>query len=167
MSRKRTTLLIVIAALTTTLGSATSVAAANPKQFSYDSGFITFVDTEVCRTPAWTGEQFDVNATEREYGFGESFFDNDGSFVRGIAHVYHDTTISANGKTIVERDTFTVFFSADGSRDVGLFGHIQGPGGIVLRDAGQIVYDAAGNPEYVIGPHPQFAGASFCPGLTL
>lgn len=166
MSRMRKTLLIVIAALTTTLVSATGVAAAPPERDSFDFGFNPFVDTEVCRTPDWTGEQFDVNATDHEYGFVEFFYDNDGNFLRGFANVNYDATISANGKTIIERDTYVSFFSADGSRNVGLTGHIQGPGGLVFRDAGQIVYDATGTPRYVVGPHPQFSGASFCGALT-
>lgn len=66
-----------------------------------------------------------------------------------------------------ERDTWTATFYADGtSRDVGLTVHIQGPGGIVVRDAGQIVYNADGSLNFIRGPHEQFSGVSFCPALT-
>jgi hypothetical protein len=162
----RKALLIVIAAVATTLVSATSVAAATPDRFSFDNGFVSFVDTEVCRTPAWTGAQFDVNATEHEYGFVDVFFNIDGSFAKAIVHNNYDATISANGKTIVERDTWTTTFYPDGSRDIGLTVHIQGSGGIVVRDAGQIVRDATGNVLYIVGPHQQFSDVSFCPALA-
>jgi len=110
--------------------------------------------------------QFDVNATEHEYGFYQVRVDANGNFISAIVHINYDATISANGHTILERDTWTTFISADGARDVGLTVHIQGPGGIVVRDAGQIVRDADGNFEYLRGPHEQFSGVSFCPALA-
>ena len=162
----RKTLLIVIAALTTTLVSAMSVSAATPDRFSFDGGFVSFVDSEVCRTPTWTGAQFDVNATEHVYGFVDVFFNKDGSFAKAIVHNNYGATISANGKTIVERDTWMTSYYPDGNRDVGLTVHIQGSGGIVVRDAGQIVRDASDNVLYIVGPHQQFSNVSFCPALT-
>ena len=36
-----------------------------------------------------------------------AFFDRDGNFVKNIVHIDYDATISANGKTLVERVTFT------------------------------------------------------------
>lgn len=52
-------------------------------------------------------------------------------------------------------------------RDAGLTVHIQGPGGIVMRDAGQIIYsDTDETVADVHGPHPQLFGASFCAVLT-
>ena len=164
-STMRKALLIAITTVAATLVSATSVAAATPDRFSYDIGFVSFVDTEVCRTPEWTGAQFDVNAVEHEYGFIGVFFNSDGSFAKAIVHSNYDATISANGTSIVERDTWLTSFYPDGSRDVGLTVHIQGSGGIVVRDAGQIVRDATGNVLNIIGPHQQFSNASFCPAL--
>jgi hypothetical protein len=96
------------------------------------------------------------------------FSDAEGDFVKAIAHIDLDVTISANGKTLVERDTFTrTFYADDTMRDTGLTVHIQGPGGLVMRDAGQIVYSdaAAETVAYVHGPHPQLFGASFCDAL--
>ncbi|MEP6639804.1 MAG: hypothetical protein ABJC39_10685 [Chloroflexota bacterium] len=156
---------IIIVAITAvaTLLSVSGVAAASPERGSFDGGFNSFVDTEVCAAAPW---QFDVNATEHEYGSFLVFFNADGSFDRAIVHLNYDATISANGNTIVERDTWTFFVNRDGSRDVGLTVHIQGPGGIVVRDAGQIVRDAEGNPLYLRGPHEQFSGVSFCPALA-
>ena len=94
------------------------------------------------------------------------FFDDQGNFVKAIVHNNYDATITANGKTIRERDTWTSIFYPDGSRDAGLTVHIQGPGGIVQLDAGQIVRDADGNVLYTYGPHPQLSGETFCPALA-
>jgi hypothetical protein len=141
------------------------VAAADAPTFrgTYDNGYETFVDTEVCAAAPWG---FDVDATEHEYGTYLVWLDAAGNFVKAIVHSNYDASISANGNTIVERDTWTDFFAPNGSRSVGLTVHIQGPGGIVVRDAGQIVRDASGNPLYIRGPHEQFSGVSFCPALA-
>jgi hypothetical protein len=141
------------------------VAGATPPEHgTFDNGFNSFVDTEVCAAAPW---EFDVHATEHEYGRFTVFSDQDGNFVKAIVHFNYDATISANGITLVERDTWTATFYADGtSRDVGLTVHIQGPGGIVVRDAGQIVFNADGTVNYIRGPHEQFSGVSFCPALT-
>jgi hypothetical protein len=141
------------------------VAGATPPEHgTFDLGFNSFVDTEVCAAAPW---QFDVNATEHEYGRFTVFSDKDGNFVKAIVHFNYDATISANGITLVERDTWTTTDYADGtSRAVGLTVHIQGPGGIVVRDAGQIVFNADGTVNYIRGPHEQFSGVSFCPALT-
>jgi hypothetical protein len=118
----------------------------------------------VCTAAPW---QFDVNATQHEYGRFTVFSDKDGDFVKAIVYFNYDATISANGITLVERDTWTTTEYADGtSRAVGLTVHIQGPGGIVVRDAGQIVFNADGTVNYIRGPHEQFSGVGFCPALT-
>jgi hypothetical protein len=89
-----------------------------------------------------------------------------GIFVKRIVQVNYDATISANGITLVERDRWTFTAYADGTfRQTGLTAHIHGPGGIVIRDAGQIVFNPDGSVSYV-RPHEQFFGASFCPALT-
>src|SRR4051812_37455645 len=76
----------------------------------------SFTDTEVCAAAPWG---FDVFVpVEHEYGFFDVFFDQQGNFVKAIVHNNYDATITANGKTITERDTWTSFFRADGSRDV-------------------------------------------------
>jgi hypothetical protein len=146
------------------MASAQSVIASAPARGSFDNGYESFIDTEVCAASPW---EFDVAATEHEYGFFEVFLDKEGNFLKATVHLNYDAWISANGKTIVERDTWTIFFYPDGSREVGLTVHIQGPGGMVQRDAGQIVLDADGNLVYVIGPHDQALGGSFCPALAV
>jgi hypothetical protein len=73
-----------------------------------------------------------------------------------------------SSKTIVERDTYEITFYPDGtSRFTGSSVHIQGPGGIVVRDAGQVVFNADGSVSYSHGPHSQLIdNVSFCPALA-
>ncbi len=138
--------------------------AAKPSRGTFDTTD-SFVDTEVCAAAPWG---FDVFVpVEHEYGFFDVFFDRHGDVTKVRVHTNYDATITANGKIIHERDTWTTFFYPDGtSRDAGLTVHIQGPGGIVMRDAGQIGYDADGNVVYTHGPHPQLNGETFCPALA-
>jgi hypothetical protein len=149
--------------LALSLAGGASAASGQPIRGSFDNGYESFIDTEVCAAAPW---QFDVNATEHEYGFYEVWFDANDDVARAIVHFNYDAWISANGNTIVERDTWTLFVDADGTHDVGLTVHIQGPGGIVVRDAGQIVRDADGNLLDVRGPHQQLFDVSFCPALA-
>jgi hypothetical protein len=159
---RRITLAILVPILTLALSG---VARATPPEHgAFDNGFNSFVDTEVCAAAPW---EFDVHATEHEYGFYTVLFDQDGNLTKVIVHLNYDGTISANGVTLVERDTWTFIYNADGTaRDAGLTVHIQGPGGIVVRDAGQIVYNPDGTMSYIRGPHEQFSGVSFCPALS-
>jgi hypothetical protein len=140
-----------------------AAGAAKPLRGTFDFTD-SFTDTEVCAAAPWG---FDVFVpVEHVYGFFDVFFDKQGNFVKAIVHNNYDATITANGNTIIERDTWTSTFYPDGSRDVGLTVHIQGPGGIVTLDAGQIVRDANGNVVYTHGPHAQLNGESFCPALA-
>jgi len=154
--------LLVAGILTLAIAPAVS-AAAPPVRGTFDNGYESFVDPDVCAAAPWG---FDVTATQHEYGSFELWFDADGNLLRAIVHNNYDAWISANGKTIVERDTWTDFFRPDGSRSAGLTVHIQGPGGIVVRDAGQVIRDADGNVVSVRGPHEQLSGVSFCPALA-
>jgi len=131
-----------------------------------ERGTFSFSDEGV--DPAGTTCVFAVSFSQVEYGFFDAFFDQEGNFVKTIVHINYDATISANGRTLVERDTFTRTFYADGTmRDTGSTVHIQGPGGVVMRDAGQIVYsDFNETVSYVRGPHPQLSGESFCQALA-
>jgi hypothetical protein len=151
----RKPLVAVVIAVVVMIGTVGAVSAITPIIGSFDNGSISFVDTEVCAPAPWG---FAVNVTEHEYGSFQAFFDEDGDFVKAIVHQNYDAVISANGHTIYERDRWQTIVYPDGSRDVGLTVHIQGPGGIVQLDAGQIVRDADGNILYVVGPHPQALG---------
>ena len=59
-----------------------------------------FVDSEVCAP-----EGFAVDVVEDEVDSFRVFFDRSGEVVRVSAHVDYRAVISANGHTIVERDT--------------------------------------------------------------
>ena len=142
--------------------SLASPAVATPPEHG------TFIIPDEGTDPAGTTCAFPVHFSQVERGDFRVFIDGAGNFVKAIVHIDYDATISANGKTLVERDTFTrTFYADDTMRDTGLTVHIQGPGGIVMRDAGQIVYsDTNETVAYVHGPHPQLFGASFCDALA-
>ena len=156
------TLLSLCLAIAASIVPVAAAAASAPEMGSFDNGFESFVDTEVCAAP-WG---FDVNATEHEYGFFQVFRDADGNVTRVLVHLNYDAWISANGKTIVERDTWTFIATQDSARDVGLTVQIKGVDGMVQLDAGQVVFDAGGNVAYVRGPHPQALGETFCSALA-
>jgi hypothetical protein len=159
---QRVTLLGVLG---TALLFAGTASAAKPFRGSFDDTQV-YVDSEVCAAAPWG---FDVNVVQHTYGFFEIFsFNPDGSEASGLAHINLDATISANGKTIVERDTWEATAYPDGSfRFTGSTVHIQGPGGIVVRDAGQVVFNADRSVNYAHGPHPVLIdGVSFCPALA-
>lgn len=158
----RKVVILIVAAIGTLLPPA-GAFAATPEMGSFDNGYASFVDEEVCADAPFG---FDVSATEHEYGFFQVFLDKNGEPTRINIHLNYDATISANGKTIIERDTWTTMIYADGSRNVGLSAHLQGPGGLVQHDAGQVVFDVDGNVLYVRGPHDQALGGSFCPALV-
>ena len=124
------------------VGMGSTAHATPPEHFEYDFED-EFVDTEVCASEPWG---FDVFATQHEHGEVTIFFDDEGNFVRAVNHLDLRFTISVNGITLNERDRFNIFFDEDGHREVGLWTHIQGPAvGIVLLDAGQLVFDANDN----------------------
>lgn len=90
--------------------------------------------------PAGTACEFPVHLSQVERGDVRAFSDRDGNFFKAIVQIDYDATITANGRTLVERDTFNrTIYADDTMRDAGLTVHIQGPGGIVMRDAGQII----------------------------
>lgn len=84
-----------------------------------------------------------------------------------IVHEHIDFTLSVNGNTLIERDRITEILTPDGDREIGLWTHIQGDhAGMVLRDAGQLVFDNSGNLLRVAGKHPQYFGETFCAELA-
>ena len=141
---------------------ASAAIAAKPDRGSFDFTD-AFVDPDVCAAAPWG---FDIFATQHEFGFFDVYSDGDGNFLKVIVHRNIDFVITANGKTLVERDHLTTIITPEGSRDIGLFAHIQGDHGIVLRDAGQLAFDPDDNFLYAHGPHPQFFGETFCPALA-
>lgn len=139
----------------------TPASAAQP-----DRGYFSSPDSGV--DPAGTTCEFPVAFSQVESGFFDAYSDANGDFVRFVLHIKYDATISANGVTLVEHDSFTRTLYADGTmRDAGATVHIQGPeGALLMRDAGQIVYsDFDETVDFVRGPHEQLFGASFCSAL--
>jgi hypothetical protein len=128
----------------------------------------TFSDSSTGTDPAGTTCSFPVHFAQVESGSYEVFSDAQGNFVRVQIHTNYNATISANGHVLNERDTFTrTIFDNGTMRDVGLTVHILGPSGLLIRDAGQIVYsDTNETLSYVRGPHPQLFGTSFCEALV-
>ena len=135
--------------------------AAGPDRGTFDS-------SESGTDPAGTTCAFPVGYSQREYGSYHFYTDRAGDFARLVLHINYDASIFANGHNLSERDTFTRTIYADGTmRDTGLTEHVQGPNGIVIRDAGQIVYsDTDETVSYVRGPHPFLLGGSFCDALA-
>jgi hypothetical protein len=138
-----------------------SCVATTPDHGSFDFTD-QFTDPDVCAAFG-----FAMDAKQHEYGFFTVYFDSDGDFLKVIVHDNVDFILTANGKTLIERDTKTLIITPDGRREVGSFTHIQGDhAGIVLHDAGQLVFDSEDNLLYARGRHPQFFGdETFCPAL--
>lgn len=139
--------------------SAPGIAAADaPQRFSFDNR-LADTDTTTCAFP------FDF--VYHQYGTRMNFIDHTARQPAAQVHVNVDVTLSANGKTLIERDNYTLLIYQDGStRNVGLPTHIQGPGGIVLLDAGVFAQAADGSVIAIHGPHPTFFGATFCSALA-
>jgi hypothetical protein len=156
-NRATTFSLAAVALFTATMASASFAQAAVPEHGSY-TFTDSFIDPDYC--------DFPLSVTQEETGHYAFFFNPDGSDKRLQVHRTVTFTISANGHTLHESDHFTSFIAVDGSaREVGLFAHIQGDHGLVIRDAGQLVFDADDTLIYVKGPHPQFLGETFCSAL--
>ncbi|WP_442276969.1 hypothetical protein [Terrabacter sp. 2TAF16] len=135
-----------------------ATAWASPPDHGTFSSHEVFVDSEVCAP-----EGFSVDVVQDEVLTFRVFFDPSGAVAFVAVQVDYRAVISANGHTIVERDTWMDTYYPDGSaRTVGNTVNIQGPGpGLVQHDAGQIVF-ADGSVQATHGPHPQFEGQSFC-----
>jgi hypothetical protein len=138
---------------------APTTAWASPPDHGVFSSHDVFVDSEVCAP-----EGFSVHVVEDEVETFRVFFDRSGAVAFIAVHVDYRAVISANGHTIVERDTWKDTFYPDGTaRTVGNTVHIQGQGpGLVQHDAGQIVFGTDGSVQAIHGPHPQFEGQTFC-----
>ena len=102
---------------------------------------------------------------------GRVYFDNQGNPVSITVENNNVGTDSGNGVTLRESDHWVDFFDAVGfDRQVGLPAHIQG-GGVVIRDAGVIVFAPDGSITVVHGPHPFIEGdpaaiAAYCAAFS-
>ena len=145
-----------------------SVAAASPAQAAAPSQFrgsfpVSGTDTTTCGFPI----VFNLQVTL----VGRVYFDNQGNPVSITVENNNVGTDSGNGVTLRESDHWVDFFDAVGfDRQVGLPAHIQG-GGVVIRDAGVIVFAPDGSITVVHGPHPFIEGdpaaiAAYCAAFS-
>jgi hypothetical protein len=154
-------LLIVFSAGAIAL-ACTAVAAAQTVLHLNISGDAAFVDDSSCDFPIEVSFQFRASITD--------FFDADGTFVKAIVQQHIVGTASANGEALSEVDSYVTHYDAQGGqRLTGLPVHIAlSGGGVVIRDAGNLQFDAEGNVVFVRGPHPLLGGdtAALCATLS-
>jgi hypothetical protein len=87
---------------------------------------------------------------------------------------FHETsvnTVTANGKTLVDNDSFNVVVDRTSGVATyrGVVFNIQAPGvGSLLMDTGILIFDAQGNVLFQGGPHPAYHGdvAGYCEYLA-
>jgi len=150
---------VVVAASVLVVMSAAVAQAAPPVQFRFT---ITnsFTDTTTCG--------FSIDLNFQLTIVGRDFFDDQGNFARAIVEEAVIGTDSANGITLPESDHWIDFINAAlVDTQVGLPIHIQG-GGVVVRDAGFVVFNPDGSVAYFNGPHPFLEGdvAAYCAALS-
>ena len=87
------------------------------------------------------------------------FFDAQGNFQRQITEWNAVVADSANGITLTETDHWVEFTNSDMDvyKMTGLPIHIH-DGGVVIRDAGYVLFNPDGSVAVIHGPHPQFEG---------
>lgn len=78
---------------------------------------------------------------------------------------------TANGKSITERDAFSIYIALDGTVTlVGANYHAIQPGtGLIVIDAGRVAWNADGDIVVLDGPHPVVLhgrGPTFCAALA-
>ncbi|KQU68944.1 hypothetical protein ASC58_09835 [Phycicoccus sp. Root101] len=143
------------------LGVQSASQAAAPDHFAF-SVTETFADPDVCGAYGFT-----VDTVLHVDFSGIVKLDSNGVPTQLINHVRATTTLTANGRTVTDVDHFQAIQDLpDGQlREVGSVVHIKGPGGLVIRESGQIVY----NPDGTLtlkGPHPILEGTgTFCTAL--
>jgi hypothetical protein len=162
-TRSRTRSLVTAVATAALIAGVTAApAAATPPSHGVFEESNTFVDAEYCAD--W-GFAFDV--VHHESGDFAIYTDTSGNFIKAIVHVDVSYTLTANGRSLIERDRLTEIYTPDGHREIGLWAHIQGDhAGLVLRDAGQLAFDSDGNLVRAPGQHPQYFGETFCAELA-
>jgi hypothetical protein len=132
--------------------------AAPPSTFideTFDEEFVEPAESNPCGVEATIHERGSVRVTD--------YFDEDGNFVRGMAHVRGTTTVTtAYGQTI-DRWSFTEHFDPE-SLTVMQAGNIfnvhpSDGGRILVNDSGRIVIDVTtGEALEINGPHDAWEG---------
>ena len=100
---------------------------------------------------------------------GRAFFDAQGNLVQIDQEQNITGTESANGITLPTSSHFVEFINVatTASKQVGLTIKIQN-GGVVIRDAGILVFNPDNTVSFIAGPHPSFEGdtAALCAALS-
>jgi hypothetical protein len=160
--RRLGVIVAVVTASLVGLSSAGAARAAAPAQFRA-SFPVSFTDSATCGFTIVTNLQVTL--------VGRTYFDQQGNFTGATVEQSNVGTDAANGVTLQESDHWVDFFDVLGSDEqVGVPLHIQG-GGLVIRDAGYIVFAPDGSITVVRGPHPFFQGdpaaiAKLCAAFT-
>ena len=150
---------VALGAFLLVLLQAAAAHAATPVHFNFTET-VSFTDTTSCSFP------ITVNLQSNQVG--AAFFDAQGNFQSVIIEQNTVGTDSANGITLRETDHYVDFFNSAGyDKEVGLPIHIQ-DGGVVIRDAGYILFNPDGSVVFIHGPHPQLEGdtAAVCAALS-
>ena len=150
---------VALGAFLLVLLQVTAAQAATPGHFNFTET-ISITDTTSCSFPITVSGQVRIAGT--------AFFDAQGNFQNAIIDNNSVGTDSANGITLTETDHFVDFINSAGyDKEVGTPIHIQ-DGGIVIRDAGYILFNPDGSVAFIRGPHPQLEGdtAAVCAALS-
>ena len=137
-------------------------AATTPIHFT-ETFSDSFTDTTTCSFPVALA--FTVTHV------GNLFFDAQGNFRRLTAETNVVGTNSAKGITLREADHFVdTFYPTDYNKETGLPIHIQ-DGGLVIRDAGYLLFNPDGSVAVIHGPHPLLEGdpaaiAAYCAAFS-
>jgi hypothetical protein len=138
----------------------TAAQAAGPEQFRFTVP-LSITDTTSCVFP------IAVNVVDRVVG--RAFFDAQGNLVQIDQEQNITGTESANGITLPTSSHFAEFINvaAGGFKEVGLTIKVQN-GGVVIRDAGILVFNPDNTVSFIAGPHPSFEGdtAALCAALS-
>ena len=157
-------LIPILVAAALALAAGTPANADAPTKVTTQVTFGPFVDNETCTFPITTT----VDRTRTTLTFAS------GDVKR---HVDLIVTISANGKTWIDRDSYDIFIdhsSPDLWVITGAFTHagLEG-GGIIFLESGRILYDAATDEiiDTHAGPHgtgadPDVYAATVCANLA-
>jgi hypothetical protein len=134
-------------------------ARATPPQKNSFSDRLRFVDNSTCSFPITDREN--VTGTETDY------FDGQGNMVTVRFHLTIIGTDSAKGVSLQDDSRHDSVFDIEAGTDtdVGLTAWVRLPdGGVILRGAGKVVFDADGNVLFEAGPHPFLHGdtAAYC-----
>jgi hypothetical protein len=138
-----------------------SAEAAAPAQFRLSFPFST-TDTTSCAFPISINLQIKI--------VGRVYLDNAGNVTGMTLEQSATGTDSANGITLTENDHWVDMTNALGSdQEVGLPIHLQAAGGgLVIRDAGYLLFNPDGSIAIINGPHPVIEGdtAPVCAALN-